>query len=130
MATTVFSVAQAGPLVTVQDEGRPGFRRFGVSASGPMDRAAFAIANAALGNPAGSPAIEISMGGLALECVEGGVTVAIAGGGFQVGVDRNVLGSWAVATMREGSRLTVRPGSWGSWTYLAFAGRLQASSWL
>ena len=130
MTTAAFTVAQVGPLVTVQDRGRPGMRRFGVTASGPMDRVAFAIANAALGNPAGSPAIEISMGGLVLDCVEGSVTVAVAGGGFQISLDRSTLASWAVATIREGSRLAVRSGAWGSWTYLAFAGRLRALSWL
>lgn len=104
--------------------------RFGVPASGPMDRGAFAIANAALGNAVGSPGIEISMSGLALECVEGAVTVAIAGGGFQVVVDKSAFGSWVVVTVRAGSRLVIKPGPWGSWTYLAFAGRLQAKSWL
>jgi biotin-dependent carboxylase-like uncharacterized protein len=130
MATASFTVAQVGPLVTVQDSGRARLMRFGVPASGPMDRFAFAIANAALGNTTASPAIEISMGGLALECLEGHVTVAVAGGGFQVAIDRQSFGSWIVATIGAGSRLIVRPGAWGSWTYLAFAGRLRADPWL
>jgi biotin-dependent carboxylase-like uncharacterized protein len=95
-----------------------------------MDREAFEIANAALGNQPAATVIEISMGGLALGCVEGAVTIAIAGGGFLVSVDRTTHGSWIVATIRAGSRMTVRPGLWGSWTYLAFAGMLQAKSWL
>ena len=76
------------------------------------------------------PAIEVSIGGLALECVEGAVTVAVAGGGFLVSLDGAPFGSWFVATIRSGSRLSIRIGPWGSWTYLAFAGRLQASTWL
>jgi allophanate hydrolase len=130
MASASFTVAQAGPLVTIQDKGRAAMMRFGVPASGPMDRASFAIANAALGNPAGWPAIEISMGGLALDCTEGSLTIAVAGGGFRVEIDGVSLGSWIVATIRAGSRLVVRPGHWGSWTYLAFAGRLRATPWL
>jgi biotin-dependent carboxylase-like uncharacterized protein len=129
MSSAVFTVSQVGPLVTIQDGGRKGLMRFGVPASGPMDRGSFALANLALGNAAAAPAIEISMGGLALECVEGAVTFAVAGGGFQVAVDEISLGSWNVATIRAGSRLVIKPGHWGSWTYLAFAGRLQTNRW-
>ena len=130
MSGTVLSVGFAGPHVSIQDGGRHGFMRFGVPASGPMDRASFAAANVALGNPAGHPAIEVSMGGLALQCVSGAVTFAIAGGGFVVEHGERRAGSWTVATLRAGERLAIRPGHWGSWTYLGFAGTLAASEWL
>lgn len=130
MASASFIVTQVGPHVSIQDSGRPGLMRFGVPASGPMDRTSYAIANAALGNAAAPPAIEISMGGLQLDCVEGGVTIALAGGGFQVAIDEGSFGSWTVATIHTGSRLTIKPGPWGSWTYLGFAGDLQARRWL
>lgn len=130
MGTASFIVTHAGPHVSIQDSGRPGLMRFGVPTSGPMDRTAFAIANTAIGNSAVPPAIEISMGGLQLECVEGSVTIVMAGGGFQVAIDQASFGSWVVATMQAGSRLSVKPGPWGSWTYLAFAGELQSKRWL
>lgn len=120
----------AGPLVSLQDGGRPGHMRFGVPASGAMDRLAFAAANLALGNPAGQPGIEVSVGGLALTCAAGSVTLAVAGGGFIVQTARQRLGSWTVLTLAKGDRLTLRPGPWGSWTYLAFAGRIDAAEWL
>jgi biotin-dependent carboxylase-like uncharacterized protein len=129
MSRAVFTVTEAGPLVTIQDGGRRGLMRFGVPESGPMDRGSFALANLALGNGAAAPAIEISMGGLTLECIEGEVTFAVAGGGFRVAVDETSLGSWNVATIRAGARLAVKPGPWGSWTYLAFAGALAAKRW-
>jgi biotin-dependent carboxylase-like uncharacterized protein len=129
MSNAVFTVAEVGPLVTIQDAGRRGLLRFGVTESGPMDRGSFALANIALGNAAASPAIEISMGGLTLECIEGAVTFAIAGGGFRIAVDQAAFGSWNVATIRAGSRLVIKPGHWGSWTYLAFAGHLQSKRW-
>ncbi len=104
--------------------------RYGVPASGPMDRRAFKIANAALGNPPGAPCIEVSTGGLVLDCIEGHVTIAVAGGGFQVSVAGATIGSWTIATLQPGSRLTIRRGGWGSWAYLAFAGSLQTNRWL
>lgn len=130
MGSASFIVTHVGPHTSIQDSGRPGLMRFGVPASGPMDRTAFAIANTALGNATVPPAIEISMGGLQLDCVEGSVTIALAGGGFQVSIDQSSFGSWAVATVHAGSKLVVKPGPWGSWTYLAFAGNLQAKRWL
>jgi allophanate hydrolase subunit 2 len=54
MAQAVFKIVQVGPLVTYQDAGRFNLMRFGVPASGPMDRQAFAIAQAALGNDSGA----------------------------------------------------------------------------
>lgn len=130
MTDAQFKVAFAGPLVSIQDGGRRGMMRFGVPASGPMDRRAFAIANRALGNPAGAAGVEVSMGGLVLDCIDGACSLAIAGGGFIVECDGVKLGSWTSLPIRAGQRLTIRPGPWGSWTYLAFAGKLAAPDWL
>ncbi|WP_323022083.1 biotin-dependent carboxyltransferase family protein [Pararhodobacter sp.] len=130
MAEAVFRVVQAGPLVSVQDGGRPGMMRFGVPASGGMDRKALALANLALGQPEGSPVIEVSLGGLTLECVSGRVSLAVTGGAFVVEAGGHKTGSWQVLTIEAGERLVIRRGHWGAWAYLAFAGTLQAPRWL
>lgn len=130
MTTATFRVAFAGPHVSVQDQGRPGLMRFGVPASGPMDRKALAMANVALGNPAGQAGLEVSLGGLSLACLDGALTVAVAGGGFILQTGGQKRGSWAVLTLRAGDVLTLRRGPWGSWTYLALAGRIVAPDWL
>ena len=120
----------AGPHVSVQDGGRPGMMRYGVPGSGPLDRLAFAAANLALGNPPGAPGIEVSLGGLVLECLSGSLGLAVAGGGFITDHAGRKGGSWQVATLRAGERLAIRPGHWGSWCYLAFAGSLECGEWL
>lgn len=130
MSRARLRVSHAGPLVTVQDGGRYGQMRFGVSASGPMDRTAFAIANTAIGQPEDATGIEVSLGGLVLECREGSLSFAVAGGGFAIECAGVKLGSWAVRTLHPGDKLVIRGGTWGSWTYLAFAGRLSAKTWL
>ena len=130
MTEASFRVAFAGPHVTIQDAGRPGLMRFGVPASGPMDRRSFAIANTVLGNPPGAAGIEVSLGGLQMESMSGSVTVAIVGGGFVVQRDAERFGSWRVLTITAGQKLAIRPGPWGSWTYLCFAGDLNAARWL
>lgn len=126
----VLSVLAAGPLVSVQDGGRAGLMRYGVPLSGPMDRGAFAAANLALDNPVDAPGIEISLGGLTLECLAGEVGFALAGGGFIAEHGGRRIGSWSIATLRAGERLVIRRGPWGSWCYLAFGGRMQAPEWL
>lgn len=130
MTEAVIAVEFAGPHVSFQDSGRAGYKRFGAPASGPMDRFALAAANRALGNPAGQTCIEISLGGLTLQCRQGSVSFAIAGGGFTVEHGDRICSSWQTGTLAEGERLVIRPGRWGSWTYLAFAGRLETPTWL
>jgi len=130
MTVARFAIAHAGPQVTVQDTGRPGLMRFGVPRSGPMDRFAYQIANQALGNAPGTPTIEVSLGGLTLRCLEGQTSFTVAGGSFQVSLGEQSLGPWAVASIKAGETLTLRPGRWGSWCYLAFAGDMQAQNWL
>jgi biotin-dependent carboxylase-like uncharacterized protein len=58
---TAITILRAGPLTTLQDAGRFGMLRYGISASGPMDRGAFAAAGAALPQ-AGTAAIEFTQG--------------------------------------------------------------------
>lgn len=130
MTRALLRVVEAGPLCSLQDGGRAGFLRFGVPASGVMDRAALALAHHALGNAPGAAAVEISLGGLTLEVEEGALSLALAGGGFVVqrGADR--FGSWQVLTLRAGDRLSVRRGPWGTWCCLAFAGQLRIDPWL
>ena len=126
----VLDILQAGPHVTYQDAGRPGLMRYGVPASGPMDRKALAIANVALGNPPGATGAEVSLGGVTLLCRKGSVSLAITGGGFIVTHNETRLGSWATVTLHPQDRLTIRPGPWGSWCCIAFAGLVQSLTWL
>lgn len=128
--TAVLSVEQAGPLTTLQDAGRPGHMRFGVTASGPVDRQGFAAAQVAVGNPAAATAVEVSLGGIVLRCVEGEVGFALAGGDFAASVNGVALGGWVVGVLRAGSRLVVREGRQGNWATLALAGTIESRRWL
>jgi allophanate hydrolase len=95
-----------------------------------MDRLALAAANLAVGNAPEAAAIEVSLGGLQLDCVGGPISFAVAGGGFIVEHGGHKGGSWQVATLQPGERLVIRRGPWGAWCYLAFAGGLVTKPWL
>lgn len=129
MSEAVLRVQACGPLVSYQDAGRFGLMRFGVPASGPMDRLAHAAAHAALHNPAGATALEVSAGGLALVCESGEVSFSVTGGDFRVEHAGSVCPCWCVRTLRAGDRLAIRPGAAGSWAYLAFRGELHCGRW-
>lgn len=128
MSIAQFTLTQAGPFLSFQDKGRFGYMRYGVTPSGPMDRTAHAIAQSMA--QAKGAILEVSLGGLTLVCTKGEVTAAVAGGAFKVTMDGSEQPPWSCFTLREGSKLTIRPGPWGSWCYLAFAGEIDTPHWL
>ncbi|MEL6894369.1 MAG: allophanate hydrolase, partial [Actinomycetota bacterium] len=129
-APAILSVVSAGPMVSIQDVGRPRHRRFGIPASGPMDRRSAALANAAVGNDTGAPLVEVSAGGLGVECTVAAVTVSVVGGSFLVDQAGHRHTGWCVRTLGSGERLDIRAGPAGNWCYLAVAGSLRVGQWL
>lgn len=123
-------ILSAGPGVTIQDHGRDGYLRYGVTAAGPMDRLSHATANLALGNPQGAAAIEISLGGIEIMAEGGPLSLALAGGGFELLVDGVKLPGWCRLQLAPGAKLTVRAGTGGAWTYLAVAGQIDIPPFL
>lgn len=121
-------IAAAGPLTSVQDRGRPGWRRFGVPPSGPVDRRAFAGALAALGLDPGAAAIEVSHGGLDFTGEEGPVAIALTGAAA-ASIDGIDIGGWCVTSLPAGARCRVRVTD-GNWGYVALAGSIAAPAWL
>lgn len=59
----MIEVLAAGPLTTVQDGGRVGWRTLGVPAAGPADWLSHAIANRLVGNPDSAAALECTLAG-------------------------------------------------------------------
>lgn len=117
-------VERAGPLTTVQDAGRLGSLVHGVSASGPMDRGAFAQAGRRIG-AAGGAGIEFTMAGIELVVLEGSLTLGWDGGAFAPAVNGETQAWPGAARMSAGDRLSITPGAAGNYGYLRFAGMLE-----
>ncbi len=112
-------IVRAGPLATLQDAGRPGRLRFGVSMSGPMDAAAFVRAGGWVGG-AGSAGIEFTMAGLSFLVEGGALGVGFDGGAFALRID-GAEKSWpSRAVVKPGSIVDITPGSAGNYGYLRF----------
>jgi biotin-dependent carboxylase-like uncharacterized protein len=117
-------IEAVGPATSVQDAGRSGAQRYGLTTSGAMDRVALAIANALVGQAGDAAAIEIGPLGLRLTA-RGPVRVALAG------ADRagsaGGRGFWVneTATLADGETLALGPARAGLFSYLAVAGGIQ-----
>jgi KipI family sensor histidine kinase inhibitor len=107
-------VTEGGLLTTVQDAGRFGLRRLGVTWAGPMDSAAHAAANRAAGNSAGAAALECTVAGPTLQFLAP-LHFAVAGTDLGAVLHRADLGAWRVPL---GRRVFARPGN-----VLSFTGR-------
>lgn len=115
------TLAAVGPGATIQDGGRVGHLRYGVTAAGPMDWVAFETANLALGNAADAAALEIAPGGISLTS-DVAIPLAVAGGAFRWTRDEIALPSAARVMLAPGETLRGRAGVWGSFAYLAVPG--------
>ena len=62
--TPALEVLAAGPLVLVQDEGRPGLAAVGVGRSGAADRAAHRLGARLVGHPADRASLEVLLSDL------------------------------------------------------------------
>lgn len=119
----MIEILETGPLATIQDAGRPGFAHLGVSRSGAADRAAYALANRLVGNRPGSATVELTLGGLAVRCLDA-VTIALTGARCP-GADPNVA-----FTVSAGSELRLAAPPVGVRSYLAVRGGIDAPSTL
>ena len=111
-----------GPFVTIQDAGRRGWRRFGVAGAGAMDMPALSAANALVGNPAHTAALEFAHVGGTWEVATETCRVAVTGGEFAVTADGVRLACWQSHTLRRGQRISIGGAADVVWGYLAVAG--------
>jgi antagonist of KipI len=112
-----------GLLTTVQDLGRPGLGRFGVSVSGAMDPLALVVANRLVGNPDGAAALECTAAGPELEALVD-LHLALAGADLSPTLDDEPVEMWRAVFAGAGSVLAFGPRRRGARCYVAVAGGL------
>ena len=115
-------VDMVGPATSVQDIGRSGAQRYGLTTSGAMDRVSLAIANALVGEPKNAAAIEIGPLAAVFRAKQGDVRVALAGADRAANIgDRQ---AWTNETIfiREGETFRLGAARAGVFSYLAFDG--------
>jgi len=83
----VLEILEAGPALTLQDSGRPGYQRYGVTEGGAIDRYALAEGNALLGNSKDTVALEMPLVGGKFRVTSQSVMVATSGAEMNITLD-------------------------------------------
>jgi KipI family sensor histidine kinase inhibitor len=126
LGAAIVEVLDGGWLTTVQDRGRQGFRRFGVSSAGALDPLAADAANAAVGNTGDAALLECTSGGPTLRFLAA-ARFAIAGADLGATLERADMGEWRVPLgtsvfARTGNVLRFSERVQGCRAYLALGG--------
>jgi len=114
----VIEIVQSGPLNTVQDLGRPGYRAIGVSASGAMDPLSVRLGNALLGNEQGAAAIEVQTFPFIVRFSVAADFVVTGAEGDRLLNDRALI-AWCIHRAAAGDVLEIRQPRQGSRAYIA-----------
>jgi len=113
-----------GLHTTVQDLGRPGYQAIGVPVSGALDGVSLRLANALVGNPPGTPALEVLISGPTFEVTADTVRMALAGAGasLAVGAEKARVGSGRSVTLPRGELVEIVAGRQSASCYFAVEG--------
>jgi len=119
-----FKVLQPGLLTLIQDAGRFGHHRIGLTTGGPLDALAFKWANRLVDSPMNSTVLEVSIGGLVLES-EIDTNIVLAGAEMPLKINGIEQDRWHAHKIKAGDRIEVGFSSQGARAYLAVSGGFQ-----
>jgi biotin-dependent carboxylase-like uncharacterized protein len=123
--TPGLKVLAPGLHTTVQDLGRIGYQNTGVPVSGALDGSGLRLANALVGNPQGTAALEILVSGPTLEIAADTARVALGGPGASLaicGERPKVVAAGQSVTLRRGDIVQIALGRQSACCYLAVEG--------
>jgi len=112
---------RAGPCITVQDRGRPGYLALGLSRGGAIDRLALDEGAALLGQDNGLAALEMAGFGGEFEATED-MRIALTGAPMKASIDGARVVWNASHLLSGGSRLSIGGTQAGSYGYLHVGG--------
>lgn len=113
-------VIKPGVYTTIQDQGRFGFRAYGLPQSGAMDIVAHHMANALVGNTQQAATLECTMGGMVLQFKKD-TRIALTGAGAAFINDISIQ-LYQPYIVSKNEVLTIRFNQKGVRTYLAVQG--------
>ena len=117
----VLEVVRPGMLTTIQDLGRPGYQRFGVSPGGAMDPLALRLANRLVGNSERAAGLEITVQGPTLQVLDD-CFVAITGGNLCPLLESAAVRLWRAIRLVKGQSLIFGGRASGARAYLSIDG--------
>jgi biotin-dependent carboxylase-like uncharacterized protein len=118
-------VTAVGPGTSVQDGGRFGAQRYGLTPSGAVDRLALAAANHLTGNAPFAAAVEVGPLNAVFTAHGGAVRVALTGAIRPADVAGRTVALNQSITLADGESLTLGVARGGVFNYLAIEGGVQ-----
>ena len=114
-------IIRPGMLTTVQDEGRRGFQRVGVSVAGPMDWVSHRLANLLVSNRRSAATLEVTLIGPEIKFEDESV-FAVTGAEFHLVLDGIEVPTYVARRARRGATLRFGDRRRGARAYVAVAG--------
>jgi biotin-dependent carboxylase-like uncharacterized protein len=121
----VFEVLAAGPLLLVEDLGRPGFAHLGVPTSGALDPGSLTLANRLVGNADDAAGLEVLVGGVRLRALQS-VRIALTGAAMGLTVGERWRPWGEAVPVRAGDEVALQPARRGLRSWLAVSGGVAA----
>ncbi len=115
------TVIGPGLFTTIQDKGRFGYRAFGVPVSGSMDMESYRMANELVGNPANSPALEMTLSGGSYR-FDSEAIIAVTGASAPVVLAETKVQMNTTIRVNPGEVLSIGAVTRGARLYLAIRG--------
>lgn len=119
-------IEESGPLTTIQDGGRTGFRRYGVPVSGAMDTFSMQLANILAGNPPGAPILEATLTGPVINFIAP-CHFAVTGAPCDVTLNGSPVSQWRSIRAGRDAILKIGTATAGTRIYIAFSGGISAT---
>ncbi|MCG5103225.1 biotin-dependent carboxyltransferase family protein [Oceanobacillus alkalisoli] len=110
-------------IATIQDAGRFGYEKFGVTINGATDTYAYMVGNKLLGNNLSEPSIEVMIFDFSIRS-EVDVLFCVTGCPADVIIDGRLVNQWEVQKLPAGGTLSIKNMRKGLKNYIAFAGGL------
>lgn len=120
------TIVTPGLMMTVQDRGRLGLLRSGVSRSGPMDPPSFSLANALVGNGENAAALEFAFMGGAFQ-VSRPAQFAVTGGAVDIRIGDRSVRPWESHRLSSGDIVTIGGMRDAVWGYVAISGGIETA---
>jgi antagonist of KipI len=126
---SVIQVQEPGLLTTVQDLGRGGFGRLGVSPSGAADPISLRLGNRLVANAESAAGLEMTLLGGQFLFPDGAI-LALTGSDFGAALDGTVVDPWVSIAVRPGQTLRLGPARAGARCYLCVQGGIALKPFL
>ncbi|WP_233865100.1 biotin-dependent carboxyltransferase family protein [Paraburkholderia adhaesiva] len=117
----MIEVVRAGPLSTVQDRGRPGYRHLGIATGGALDSLALEVGNRLVGNRPDAAGIEVTLGPVVLSFARA-TRIAITGTDYGATLGGRPVWSWWSLPVEAGEELVLNGPKRGMRAYVCVAG--------